>query len=216
MNTKYVHIFFPIAYNHSSFFHFNSPSLQHCQFFCWLMVHWWCVVCIVHFQSTRNVSYIALHFATTHAHIARMQNDSYSLRNHMKHKCERVCSPNVHTGRTGNDSFYACFILVVEWFRWWCMYCAVHSMLCRGAVRTHISFIRSFVRPFICYTSSFSQYMLIALIQDREVAAKSSSKSDSVELSIESVAFFTTLLRYCVYLICVYFFSVFICVRVNC
>lgn len=82
MNVKYVHFLsFKILFCFTIIF---SPSLCIALSFCsfWLTVHGWCVVCIVHsihifiaqsqtHKHTRNVSYIALHFATTSLH---MQN----------------------------------------------------------------------------------------------------------------------------------------------
>lgn len=122
-----------------------------------------------------------------------------------------VCVPQMCIRRTGNDSFMLVLNSCLNDFVGVSMYC-VHSMLCRWAVRTHISFFHSLVRSSVYLYTLPTQYMLIALILDREVAAKSSSKSDSVVLSIGSVAFFW---HWCVvYFWFVHLFSV-ICVRIN-
>lgn len=127
-------------------FHFH-PRYNIVIFFGALMMR--CLNCAFHSTHNRtgNVSYIALHFAATHtSFVCRMIR---SLRNHMKQLC--MCSTNVHT--THRQRFlYACFKLLFEWFRW-CKHvlCSFDALPLSGAyVHIFRSFIRSFVRPFIC------------------------------------------------------------------
>lgn len=139
-----MYIFF--LYSVQSFFftlYFTLVIIKHCHFF-WLMVHGWCVVCIVHFILEICIKYrLTLCCYTSFIHYATIwRADVYDVWVFPK------CAYDAHRQRF----LYARFRLVVEWFR--CVDYSVHSMLCRWAVRTH-NIVRSFVLSFVHLYNTF-------------------------------------------------------------
>lgn len=106
-----------------------------------------------------------------------MQNGSYATQ---PHEAIVQSLPQMLIRRTGND------FLTLDSDSWPNVFavCCVHSMLWCWAVRTHLSVVRSF----ICALPTLYTHIVLNLYC--EGTAKPSSKSDSVELSIESVAFY--------------------------
>lgn len=215
---NYVHIFCSIAHNHFFLVHFIFTLVKTLSFFCRFMVHTddaLSALCIFNVQHhARNVSYIALYtlLLLLHTHIVRMQNDSYTLRHHMK----RLCVPQMCIRRTGNDSFLGSF-QHRGWMISMVYMCCVHSMLRRRAVRTHTSFFGSFVPSYVrsvayLYTLPTTRYMLIASILNRDSGSKL-IKQIRLGCIVDRIG--CILLRSCcvVHLICEFFQC--ICVIVN-
>lgn len=160
MNMNYVHIFCSITAHNDFFSSFHFHPRYNIVIF--LLVHGALMMRCLHCAFPAYIIMLEMYHISphtlcccccccTHTHIVRMQNDSYTLRHHMKqlcvfHKCAYDAQATIPS--------WVRFSIVVEWFRW-CMNC-IHSMLCRWAVRTHTSFFRSLVRSYVrlfVYTS---------------------------------------------------------------
>lgn len=158
--TWIMYIFCSIAHNHFFSSISFSPSLQHCHFFRWFMVHWWCVVCIVHFQRSTSCSkciiYRHIHFAAVAAHTHRSHAEWFV---HSTPPYEAiVCRPQMCIRRTGNDSFLGSFQLQHRGWMISMVYvlCSFDALPLSGAYTFFVlSLVRSFVRS-VVYTSYYS------------------------------------------------------------